>query len=336
MAIVLQVFGVVFLLLVVALVVGVLRIRAKVRGFVRTLEGLSRSMTPVRIELLPLAAPGWADAGAVELLTEPLASLGFLKAGNFRAGEAGGLEIEGWVNPEKAVTAVVYEHPQVGVWLDFYTHFQDGTRITFTNTPREEGVSHPPGYQVERFPGLVARDLHERFLAARPDKAAREVSVESFAPVFEQACAEEQEWKDRADGGMEAQIRAVAALSGKAYDENFMTATRGIAERQAVAELEESLRNRFLDETRMTASEWEKVRDRVVLIHDRMGSENFEELISPWMSGEQVNSVDHDPEESLRRVFAGLNESLPPGRRFTKLGSVSGPAEADVYVLPED
>jgi hypothetical protein len=168
MAIVLQVLGVAFLLLILFVVVAVLTIRSKLRGLARNFEDIAKDLSvaapPAEIHLRPLATPSWDDEDAVEAQIQPLPELGFSSAGAFQVQEIPGLSVEGWVNSERCVTAVVYEHPRAGIWTDMYTHFQDGTRITFANTARGEGVEHAPGHTVERFPGIDTRTLFERFL----------------------------------------------------------------------------------------------------------------------------------------------------------------------------
>jgi hypothetical protein len=345
MAIVLQVLGVMFLLLILFRVVAVLTIRAKIRGFARNIEGFANSMaasqTPARISLRPMAAPSWEDAEAIEAQAEPLPELGFAKAGDFQVEEIPGLSLEAWVNPEKAVTAVVYEHPVAGVWTDMVTRYEDGTRATFANTSHGGGVDHAPGHTVERFAGIGSKELYHRHLAQRPDRPVVVPTAEGFVERFEKAYADEMDWRNSRGGTTEAEIREIARLSGQTYDENVIAATRQMAQARAMLQLDEAIRERFLKETTLPASDWEGLRDRVFAVHDMMTQDAFEEAVNGHLDlgGEEDEQVapqiDDTAAGSPRRLFARLNAEQSEAKRCRKLGEVAHPVAADVYAAPE-
>jgi hypothetical protein len=344
MAIVLQVLGAIFLVLILFLAVAVLTIRAKLRNLARNLEGmtasLASSVTPARIHLRPMAAPSWEDEAAVAAQTRPLPEFGFSKAGAFQVEEIPGLSLQAWVNPRSAVTAVVYEHPTAGVWTDMVTRYQDGTRATFANTQRGEGVDHAPGHTVERFPGLGSRELYERFLADRPDRPTVTPSAETFAEAFEKAYADEMDWRNSRGGATEEEIRRIASLSGETYDEEIIQATRRMAEARAMGQLDESIRERFLAETPLSASEWEGVRNFIVIVHDRMSQDAFTNAMRQCLvedddwDDDAIPQVDGSPERSPRRLFEAWNAGRAERKRCRKVGSVQEPVAADVYVAP--
>ena len=338
MNIVLQVLGVIFLLIIVFVVVIVLTIRSKIRGFVKNLEGLSKTLAlvPSRIKLRPLAAASWLNEESIAPIVEALQSLGFEKVGDYQIAEVERLNLQAWQIPSRSINAVIYERPPMGQWVDLYTHFEDETRFTYSNGTLGAGFEHAPGHDIKRFPGMDVRELFEKFVAERPDRPAKQISADSFADVFEKVYADEQDWRNSQGGASEAEIRAIGMSSGNAYDDDVIEATHTMVERHALEELDEAIRGRFLEETKMTASEWERVRDRVVMIHDRMNAEVFEEVVGPWVDDESLPGLDDISGETARRVFTTMNESLPKGRRFKRLGTVSSPLEADIYAVPDD
>lgn len=343
MSLILQIFGAAFLLLIGLLIVGGLVVRSKIRSFARNLEqtmgGLSKVITasgpPSRLHLTNMARADWADERAVEGQTEPLPGLGFTLVGDYQAEEVSGFGLEAWVNPKESVYAVVYEHPKAGVWIDFVTRYLDGTRVTYANSTQGAGVDHAPGHDVQRFPGLDAASLYEKFLEGRADKPREPVSRQEFVALFEKAYADEMDWRNSRGGVTEEEIRAIAKLSGEPYDENVIQVTRRMAEEHAMTQLDEALRERFLKQTPMAASEWEGVRDRVVVIHDRMTPSYFSLVLSNLLEDETFPELDGSPEAAPRKVFAELNSSLADDRKFKKLGSIREPVEADVYASPE-
>jgi hypothetical protein len=338
MGLVFQILGVVFLLIILCVVIAALVIRAKLKSLARTIEEMTRSIapTPPLIHLTPLAGASWSDAKQARELIDGLAECGFEKAGNFEVDEVEGLGLEAWVNPAKAITAVVYDHPKAGLWIDLYTHYEDGTRITYANTGAGAGVDHAPGHDVQRFPGLATRAMYEKLVAERPEKPAKAVSALTFATVFEKAYNDEMAWRNSRGGPTEQEIRKIAALSGETYDEDVIQATRAFAEQQALEQLDKDLRARFLAETNLSAAEWEGLRDRVVVIHDRMRQETLELAVEEWLGDQAMPRLGDGRGGGVRKGFEDFNESLTPHRRFKKLGVVSKPVGADVYEAPEE
>ncbi|MFO0953935.1 MAG: hypothetical protein U0835_22815 [Isosphaeraceae bacterium] len=342
MGLILQIFGAAFLLLIGLLFFGILFLRYKLKRFARFIEESAAELakagapSPARIHLRRLAAPDWADPEAVEAQSGPLPELGFSHAGDYQIEEVPGLSLAGWVNAKTGVFAVVYEHPQAGVWTDVVTRYVDGTRITYANTLQGSGVEHSPGHDVQRFDGIGVKDLYEKHLAARPDKPIVPPSADEFVARFEKAYADEMDWRNSRGGATEQEIRQIALQQGRTLDEDEVRALRSAAESRAMEQLAEAVRERFLEETRMPAREWEDVRDRVVVVHDRMSPDYFEEMLSDLSDDEEdLPEIDGSPGSSPRNAFARYNAALEPDRRYRKLGTVTAPVEADVYAAPE-
>lgn len=342
MAVILQIFGAAFLLLILFLAIGALVIRSKVRRFARNMEqtlgGFTKTMaaasTPSRIQLLRMAQPDWVEEEDVEDQRAPLPELGFQLVGAYQVEELDDLALEAWVNKSKSVTAVIYEHPSSGVWTDFVTRYLDGGRVTFTNGSRGGGVEHAPGHELQRFTDLVPKELFRKFLFGRPLKSMEPVDPESFAASFEKAYADEMDWRNSRGGVTEDEIRAIAQLSGETYDETTIKAARKLAEEHAMEQLQDAVLERFLKQTTMSAFEWEDVRDRTVVVHDRMSPHYFAEFLSNLLDDETHPEIDGTPETAPRRMFESLNEGFAEEGKFKMLGTVNEPVVADVYASP--
>src|SRR5579883_3519482 len=204
MGVILQILGFIFLTILILIVVAVLVIRHKIRSFLKNVQdvagNLASRMVPPEIHLVPLENPTWTNEAGMDAEVRPLAGLGFKSAGAYSAQEVEGLKLQAWVDPEKSISAVAYDHPIAGIWLDFYTHYQDGTRITYANNQLPTEVEHAPGHTVERFPGLDSLSLYQKFIAARPDRPMRPMSPETFVELFEKTYAEEMAWRNGPDG----------------------------------------------------------------------------------------------------------------------------------------
>src|SRR5262249_12457554 len=185
--------------------------------------------------------------------TKPLPKLGFTEAGTYQAQEVEGLGLQAWVNPPKGVTAIVYEHPQAGVWIDLVTHYEDGTRCTYANTAQGGGVEHSPGPSVDRSPNISTGKMYQKPRAGRPNKPLKPITADEFVAVFEKAYADEMDWRNSRGGPSEQEIRNVAALMGETYTDEQVSAVRQQLEFKALTDLREALRERFLTESNIPA-----------------------------------------------------------------------------------
>ncbi len=339
MGLILQILGAILLLIILAVVVFFLTIRARFRQLFRDLQRHAQdaagNLTPPRIHLDEVDAIDWEDEEGIEELLEPLPGLGFEDAGLYEFREMSGIRLQAWVNPEQAAFAVVYEHPVAGVWMDFVSRYDDGTRITFTNTAHGGSLDHQPGHSIERRAGLDPRSLYREFLEARPPRPAMPVRADEFVAVFEKAYADEMDWRNGRGGSTEREIRAIAIESGFVEDDALLEATRERMQRQALADLDATLRRQFSRETSLSVAEWERVRDRLVIVHDRLTPEMLDETAAEWVDEDILAPSALAPRESPRETFAAFNARLPVGRRFVKLGEVKEPIEAEVYCAPD-
>jgi len=105
----------------------------------------------------------------------------------------------------------------------------------------------------------------------------------------------------------------------------------------------EGLRTACVDEFKhsqqVAASEWERARDRVLIVHDRTP---LRELLDPGVGVFLTDELESrlrklkPPFDSPREQFARINAALPPGERYQRIGAVAQPVPADVYRGPLD
>ena len=336
MRLVLQILGVVFVLLLLAVVLVILVIRQKLRGLASDLSDMVSAAPPLRITLLPADQPSWEDQAAVRRYADPLPHFGFVDAGHFLVEETPGLELLAFVQPEHDICAVVYEHPAAGVILDMVTRYADGTAITYTTTLQGGELRERPGHPKVRLPEADSEQLYRRMLADRPQGETVPVAPEEFAQVFEQAYADEMDWRLSLGGASEDEILAIAGSSGMEVSDDEVEATRQLQAMQALGLLQDALHEHFAEETTMSVAEWERVEDELVFIHDRMSLDQAREWFQEW-TGEDLGAWEEVPAaQSPRALFAALNDRLPADRRMRLVGTVAQPVEADVYAPPEE
>lgn len=322
-------------------------IRAKIRGFASTIvEGLrgmaeaAKAFPPVRLELSPAAALKWDDGAGFDRVAEAIRAAGFVDAGQYTVPSREGLKIAGFANPARAVYAAVYEMAPAGIWADFVTRYADGTALTYSNG-KHHGLDRPPGKAAEFHDGMAVEELCRRFLEERPARPILAAPPEGFAAAVERYHAEEMDWRLRRGGLTEEEIRRVAVRDSSEPSQELIRHTQRMWWASVTADLEERLRVSYLATVSVPVANWESVRDRLVFVHDYLRADDLVAKFG-WIAEE-----DEDGEETVRRrlaelgecsgrqAFERLNATFPAAHQHRLLGKVDRPVEADVYAAPE-
>lgn len=330
-----------------------LLIRAKLRKFVRTLadsaEGLaagSHFVQPMRIHLDSSDQFEWMDEDAVDVLAQPLLDQGFVEAGVYEADIGDGLTIRALVDRARSIHAAIYEVGAGPLGLDLVTRYADGTSVTYSNI-KPHGMDSPPGKSIEFCQGLPADELLKRFLRERPDRQAMAVSAEQFVEAFEQYYAEEMDWRMERGGPTEEEIRRLADAEGGEITDEAVEQVQEMWSDNVSDFLEGRLRTSFLANSDLSALQWEEIRDRFTLVHDKLSPESVAELCDDYDEDDDDDDDDDAWEarqEEHRRLvrakgpraaFARWNKTASDLDRYQKIGQVSDPIDADVYLAPE-
>lgn len=331
MSLFLQILGALFLLLVIVVIAALMLLRARLRGLASELEQAVAGMPPTYIHLAPVGEIAWRDPAVAGEFLRPLPMLGFVDAGQYEIVEMPEVPLAAFIQPETDVVAVVYEHPQVGAILDMVTRYADGTSITYTTTTEVGQLEERPGHEKVSAPEASAEGLYRRLLGERPRGETVAIAPDEFADVFEQAYADEMQWRIAKGGASEEEIRAIAEHSGIETTPEQVETLRAMYRGQARARLDEELHERFAAETTMSVAQWESVDGCLVFVHDQLTAEELRERFEEW-TGE--GWPEGAPAGTPRQQFAAANTTVPEDQRLTLVGTVSGPVEADVYAAP--
>jgi hypothetical protein len=286
---------------------------------------------------------------AMEVQARQLLDLGFQDAGLFEVEEIPEIRIRGLVKPEESIRAIVERHPDVGVWTEVITRYEDGTRFALSNFSKWPVLAVPPNLIVRRAPGLGAAELYRRALAARPVAPMEPASVAEFVPAYEEAWAELMDWLNLRGGYDEHDIRAIAEGKGLQPTDEQVAAWREVQEEQSWVGLNEALYRRFFAEADLSDLERARLRDRLVIVHDRLPIEvvagtfglTVEEADAMMTAGDAPDGLYDDwvdreaavawSKRPPRVAFAILNDHASKRHQFCKIGEVGHPVEADIY-----
>lgn len=336
------VLGVVLLAAIVFLL-----IRRKLRGFAEKLKELGPvlaglNVPPFRIDLRPREDfDEWADAEAVEQKVEAFEELGFQKINEFEIDEIF-TSMVALHHPETRAVGVVYEQPQLGVWVDIVSDYEDGRQFT-ASTGQPDLLEKPPGKLFFNAPELRVPELYERFLRERPPEGMLSVPVEGFTAYFEREWTEEMTWRGARRGPTAEEVRAIAERDGNETTPEQIDGVQGAWQSRYAEFFADELREEYLRSGALSAAEWEKVRDRLLFVHEWSPARELAEQIID--AGEEEEEDGDEQVERMtgefaphnhRESFQRLNAQLPEGRRLERIGELQEPVPADVYLTRDE
>ncbi|HVW37693.1 MAG TPA: hypothetical protein VHB99_10325, partial [Pirellulales bacterium] len=287
----------------------------KLSGLAEMAEKMQGAVPPLRVKLRPVDSVEWIEPEKAAAFTEELKGAEFEEIGEFEL-EPSPVTMRALYHPAEGIHAAVYQHPKAGVWFDLVARYEDGEKLTYTNTP-DTRLERAKDNIIRFHPGASTQELLSRFRAERPAKTLVRVAPEAFPEYFERAYAEGMDWMIARGGPTEDEIRRNCESKGQEFTPALVTAVRG---RWAYAIDEfynEQLRERYMADPGVSAARWEQICDRVVFVHERMAPDRLDELCEREFNEEEDGDGLYDTRpagSSLaasratpRQVFARFN-----------------------------
>ncbi len=355
MAIVLQILGLIFVLLIAGLAGFLLYWRYRIRRLADELGcGLHEIMAAT--PLPPRLTLSRYERDEVELeheaefdaLGREMADLGFEWIGLYGADELYGLWFEAYVHPAEQLYGVVYDHAEAGVFADLVVRYVDGESLTVSSAPTGEELDAPPGHAKLYLAGEPPAGLYRRLMADIGDRERKPALALRFTDDFEHAWAEEMDWRNLRGFSTDDEIRRTLAKSGERPSATALAELRELYDRSSADGLSEAAQQAWLAATTLTGDEWRRIGDRLVVVHDRLTRDMVAELLLEWAEPDDEDEDEDDPESLFRQrlgdryddaaaarcLFEQANQALPEHERFEKLGEVDQPLPADIYLAP--
>jgi hypothetical protein len=334
---VLHILGIIFIVLLVVTVAAVLWLRSRIRKLVENIGGGEGIRIPARIHLVPEPSPAYQNSEKVESCAQSFTMLDFKEIGAFRIPEMQGVILSAFVNEEKNLYGIAYEHPVAGVFSDICAYYRGGGSLTSSNAPQGGKLDQREGHHkvynreatIAQLMALLGENLEQ--IPLRP------LSEESFAVDFEKAYAEEMDWRASRGGPTEEEVRRIAAGGKKGISDDAVAETMKVQSVMASNHLVFACQETFLKESGLTALEWEKIRGRLLVIHEKMDidtaigylTQDTDVSVSTLLTDDERKSV--NGKEAFRRA----NGRMPEGLKLEKVGEVGEPVSADFYLARE-
>jgi hypothetical protein len=275
-------------------------------------------------------------------LIEEVAAQGFEEVGRFSVPEMPTMQLWAGHHPQDGVAAAIYDHGQLPSFFDIVRVYDDYATCTVTTNPIHDPENVPPGSACVADPAMTPQTALQTLRAQPLVGNVMAVGAGNFSAVFVELYARSIDHilaKKMPDAEKMRQVGTrVSEATGQPVpqlDERQMGLAVEMERASRLSALEVAIVDRFLQSEQPDAREWERVRDRVMVVHDLLTREEAAELA--------LTSADRDASQPiLDRIMAeGLPPldtfekiaiALPESQRLRLLGEVDHPLYAQLYV----
>lgn len=330
----LQGIGLAALIIVGLIVLGIAWFAFKIYRMVKGAMAGGGGMA-ARIRLIESEEEG-AHANEIAALASHFESMGFERAGRFRVDELQGLMLDAFIKPDEEMAAALYDHPNFPAFYDVTAIDHAGNCFTITTSPLSHPENVPAGSKVVIALGLPVQEAVRRMRAERPEGNWQTIERDNVVSAIEDAYAKSMDYQIRKGTISEAYVRQIAAVSNpkaKLTDDMIAKAIkqhelglRGLIDEACIAN--------FLKTHHLLAAEWERARDHVIVVHDRLETADIKALIDPYMPEGQEAKLPREPLPP-QEMFLKYLEKYRLLAKFKYLGAVETPVPARLFRAPD-
>lgn len=322
-------FGIVTLLIV--LVMAITFIIVFIKQFKELSKDLSNQVSPREIHGHETSEDKWLDKKARDNLVTFLETKGFKNLGKFSVDEMPLISLIAMIEPENKFLAVLYEHPQLGQWLDIVVNYNNDETLTVSSAKLGHQLEHQPKHDKVYLSGGDAQTIYEKAveLSSNKDKLAVPATAADFISHMEKFYRDEMTWRHSRGGATQDEIRKTAELSGIAHDDKAITRAYEIQQSGAYFHLAETLTENLKEQGLIPSAECQEFENSLLFIHDNMSEALLKNLIAS--DGHKILESDFKNCTSLRAEFIQWNDKLSAEIRYQKLATLKQPTDIDVY-----
>jgi hypothetical protein len=312
--------------------------KRKLNSFIEMAQKTAGSHLAPRIHLAGSAEP-LAMQAAINYISQ-FDAMGYTSIGAYNVPELMTARIFAMHHPQHNLAVAVCEVTDKLAWFDISAIGVDVANTTFAgSSPVFNRANHPPTSRISVDPNYSPMAAQEWVLENRGAGPWRTLDAQHFAHEFERAYARSMDFQlARGAPDIEAVKLTLRQLNDtKPYSEADLAYAVEMQEAQFHDALTEACKDNFLQSSTLPAREWERIRDQVHVVHERLPLDDAAIMAAANIDDEDD---DFDAEEF---DFAAIGITTPQDafmyvvklkkltRRLKYLGAVTEPVAAKLY-----
>jgi len=336
MLVFLQIVGgiVVFIILVVLLFYVYFRIKmGKYYGM-----DAANELCPLHIHLNEDLAPEWVQKKAAKKIADELLELGFVRGKTYSIYEMNDYEMNSFFKPP--FTAVMYNHPVAGNWVDIVAETDDGKMITLSNAPMGDSINMRPGNEKHFIPDDSPSGLFEKIQQSLQGRHCIELDAVQFREYFENEYKKDMLWRHRNGGASLEEFVDTAKLAGKKFSEKNIREAFVEFKENELSQWHEAALREYRERENIAEDDYENIEYGLFIVPAKTDPAAFISYLS------QTGFVDYDSQEKLMTayedeedvpaLFEKINQALSPELRAKKYAEIDYPIAITIYKISEN
>lgn len=311
------------------------------RWFRRAVKAEAEAGTtpPCRVNPEPEPNPEWKNRKQIEEWSAQLRALGFEDAGAFTIPEMAGLQMAGFCHSGERLMAVIYDHTKIAPSFDICFERPDTSEVTGTSTALGHELARRPESKRISMEKATVEQLYRAVVGEGTAADRVAVAPANFACDFKASYARSMNWKLKQGGVTREDIRReVKRMSQEITDEQLEECFANMREGY-VTELRSGCLAQYLDESRLPASEWEKIRDRAFAVPETLNLKEVVETIENTVCPDEeqrhrLEQLQSGRAEDALVVLDRILQDNVGTLGLKKLGEVNEPVRAYILLAP--
>jgi hypothetical protein len=307
---------------------------------IAAMADLPQTGIAARITLLP-DVQAWQQPATADHIDQ-MQALGFDEVGRFSVPEMPTMQLWAGVHPQDGIVAAIYDHGKMPVFFDVVRVYDDYTTCTVSTNSIHDPGNVPKGNVCIADPAMTAKTALDVMRTQPLAGTTMAVDAMNFDPVFTELYARSIDHILSRKMPDAETMRHVGARVSEAtgtptpqLDDAQMRRAVEMQRSSRLYALQEAIIDRFLQSGQVEAREWERVRDRVVVVHDLLSREDAAELACMATDAEASDPVVASVLTQMLSpldTFEHIANLLPEIQRLRLLGEVDHPLYSQLYV----
>lgn len=334
MAIFLQVIGAIVVAFVLTLGLAVAFAVYKFKKLKKNLTGMVERVgvmaPPPNIDLNIVETIPWDDATAAHKHLADLRELGFIDDGSFIASQLNGAYVYGFYHPTKSCYACVTQF-MGHTLIDFFARTDTDLDITASSHVPPGNRKTPPFKVTCRIHGANVHQLWDGFCELSYDGNKLPAEPGTFRQKFEEGYQRTTEYEYESGAVNVDGLKQVAGIIGRDIEPETSAYldSHGYTEND---ELHEELIDQYLEESGISARDWEKIEDRVFVVTENLSRGAVANIFDEGLP----NGIGDSFEGKVgTELFWAIVSTNGLEREYSLLHEIHEPVAAHIILGPE-
>lgn len=283
----LEIVGIVFLVILAVVAFYVFKFYRWLKlsaGDINELMAIQTVLPPINFEIHEAPEAVWRSTERLQADRRWLQQAGFVHAGDFDTvmGQVEAL-ISLWSHPELGFGCAIYEcsvyledqdSHQVVYQGELFARFEDGSSLTVANSKQAETLPRPAAHALQVVDSeelAVAYETLSAAIAKRPKVAP----IGDMVSTFTHFVSDYNSWLWEEPQLRSPEVSSLIAQLGIAMDDALIERLLAYGREEKSELLSARVLQRLAAKADMTAAKWERLRERMVVVHAQMSADEL-------------------------------------------------------------